>query len=382
MVRGLDYYTKTTFEFVHDGLGAQSGIGGGGRYDGLMAALGGQPLSGVGFGLGVDRTLLACRAEGVAPWSAARCEVFGVPLGEAAQRRLVVLAGAAAPGRGAGRPGLRRSRAEGRDEGGRPLRRPLRARAGRARPRRGHGRRSRTWCPGSSGRCRWTGSLDHLVARCGEVSPVPAAPCGLRARERAGDRRGPGALGRPARRRPGDVPLPPDALRGREDLLPRRAGPSTWRAGGARSRCGWRGAGWWWTRSTCRRWGWPPGGCGRPRSLPGPVVAATTSTPGCRTAAPAPTTSWSCQRFRDPALYPALARTTRAGRSAGGDGAVRGGRGAGAVPRRGPGELRAAFAALEVLVAPGGERRGRAWWPELRRRRAPRLATDGRRPRW
>jgi histidyl-tRNA synthetase len=94
MVRGLDYYTKTTFEFVHDGLGAQSGIGGGGRYDGLMATLGGPPLTGVGFGLGVDRTLLACGAEGLAPWSAARCEVFGVPLGDAARRRLVALAGA------------------------------------------------------------------------------------------------------------------------------------------------------------------------------------------------------------------------------------------------------------------------------------------------
>src|SRR4029450_10229403 len=46
MVRGLDYYTKTTFEFVHDGLGAQSGIGGGGRYDGLMRELGGKDLSG------------------------------------------------------------------------------------------------------------------------------------------------------------------------------------------------------------------------------------------------------------------------------------------------------------------------------------------------
>jgi histidyl-tRNA synthetase len=92
MVRGLDYYTKTTFEFVHDGLGAQSGIGGGGRYDGLMATLGGRPLSGVGFGLGVDRTLLACRVEGVRPWSEARCEVFGVPLGDAAKRRLVGLA--------------------------------------------------------------------------------------------------------------------------------------------------------------------------------------------------------------------------------------------------------------------------------------------------
>ncbi|ALE76149.1 histidyl-tRNA synthetase [Pseudonocardia sp. EC080625-04] len=92
MVRGLDYYTKTTFEFVHDGLGAQSGIGGGGRYDGLMATLGGPELSGVGFGIGVDRTLMACAAEGVQPWTTARAEVFGVPLGDAAKRRLVVVA--------------------------------------------------------------------------------------------------------------------------------------------------------------------------------------------------------------------------------------------------------------------------------------------------
>jgi histidyl-tRNA synthetase len=93
MVRGLDYYTKTTFEFVHDGLGAQSGIGGGGRYDGLMAQLGGQSLSGIGFGLGVDRTLLALQAEGVNVDSPTRCEVFGVPLGEQAKGRMVTLAG-------------------------------------------------------------------------------------------------------------------------------------------------------------------------------------------------------------------------------------------------------------------------------------------------
>ena len=94
LVRGLDYYTKTTFEFVHDGLGAQSGIGGGGRYDGLMAELGGQDLSGVGFGLGVDRTLLALRAEGRAVGAAARCDVFGVPLGEPAKLELAKLAAA------------------------------------------------------------------------------------------------------------------------------------------------------------------------------------------------------------------------------------------------------------------------------------------------
>ncbi len=93
MVRGLDYYTKTTFEFVHDGLGAQSGIGGGGRYDGLMRRLGGQDLSGIGFGLGVDRTLLALRAEGKSVGETTRCDVFGVPLSEPAKLLLAVLAG-------------------------------------------------------------------------------------------------------------------------------------------------------------------------------------------------------------------------------------------------------------------------------------------------
>ncbi len=94
MVRGLDYYTKTTFEFVHPRLGAQSGIGGGGRYDGLMRRLGGQDLSGIGFGLGVDRTLLALRAEGKAVGEAPRCDVFGVPLSEQAKARLAVLGAA------------------------------------------------------------------------------------------------------------------------------------------------------------------------------------------------------------------------------------------------------------------------------------------------
>ncbi|MBO0854773.1 MAG: histidine--tRNA ligase [Nocardia sp.] len=92
MVRGLDYYTKTTFEFVHDGLGSQSGIGGGGRYDGLMAQLGGQPLSGIGFGLGVDRTALALEAEGRTAGAATRVDVFGVPMGSEAMAHLVVLA--------------------------------------------------------------------------------------------------------------------------------------------------------------------------------------------------------------------------------------------------------------------------------------------------
>ena len=82
MVRGLDYYTGTTFEFIHEGLGAQSGIGGGGRYDGLMEILGGQALSGIGFGLGVDRALLAAQAEGVLVENQFSTDLFIIPLGD------------------------------------------------------------------------------------------------------------------------------------------------------------------------------------------------------------------------------------------------------------------------------------------------------------
>ena len=85
MVRGLDYYTGTTFEFVHELLGAQSGIGGGGRYDGLMEQLGGQALSGIGFGLGVDRALLAAEAEGVIASDDFASDLFIIPLGEPAK---------------------------------------------------------------------------------------------------------------------------------------------------------------------------------------------------------------------------------------------------------------------------------------------------------
>jgi histidyl-tRNA synthetase len=80
LVRGLDYYTRTTFEFAAHALdSAQDAIGGGGRYDGLVEQLGGPPgTSGVGFGAGVERILLACDAEGVLPAPAAMAEVFVV----------------------------------------------------------------------------------------------------------------------------------------------------------------------------------------------------------------------------------------------------------------------------------------------------------------
>ncbi len=92
MVRGLDYYTGTTFEFVHGGLGAQSGIGGGGRYDGLMEILGGQALSGIGFGLGIDRVILAMEAEGVIPADLRYTDLFIVPLGAQAREKAFSLA--------------------------------------------------------------------------------------------------------------------------------------------------------------------------------------------------------------------------------------------------------------------------------------------------
>jgi histidyl-tRNA synthetase len=66
LVRGLDYYTKTTFEFASHALeGSQNAIGGGGRYDGLVESLGGPPTPGIGFGIGIERVLLSCDAEGV-----------------------------------------------------------------------------------------------------------------------------------------------------------------------------------------------------------------------------------------------------------------------------------------------------------------------------
>jgi histidyl-tRNA synthetase len=88
LVRGLDYYTRTTFEFVHDGLGSQSAVGGGGRYDGLSEMLGGPSLPSVGWALGVDRTVLAMEAEGVLEKQQPRVDVFAVPLNDEARKLL------------------------------------------------------------------------------------------------------------------------------------------------------------------------------------------------------------------------------------------------------------------------------------------------------
>jgi histidyl-tRNA synthetase len=79
LVRGLDYYRRTTFEFVSTALkAAHTAIGGGGRYDGLVEQLGGPPTPGIGFALGLDRTLLACDAENVFPAPNTNVSVFVV----------------------------------------------------------------------------------------------------------------------------------------------------------------------------------------------------------------------------------------------------------------------------------------------------------------
>jgi histidyl-tRNA synthetase len=76
LVRGLDYYTRTVFEVKAEGLGAQDGIGGGGRYDKLMEQYGGPPTPGLGFALGFERTLLALEAAGVGVPAIPIAEVF------------------------------------------------------------------------------------------------------------------------------------------------------------------------------------------------------------------------------------------------------------------------------------------------------------------
>ncbi len=79
LVRGLDYYTRTTFELAASALdSAQNAVGGGGRYDKLAEALGGPPTPGIGFGMGIERLLLACDAEGVFPVPETTVEVFVV----------------------------------------------------------------------------------------------------------------------------------------------------------------------------------------------------------------------------------------------------------------------------------------------------------------
>ena len=83
-MRGLDYYTRTTFEFTHGGLGAQNALLGGGRYDGLSEAIGGPKAPGIGFAMGLDRLVLTLQATELDQKSAPPqvADAYIAPLGE------------------------------------------------------------------------------------------------------------------------------------------------------------------------------------------------------------------------------------------------------------------------------------------------------------
>jgi histidyl-tRNA synthetase len=113
LVRGLDYYTRTTFEFTHGGLGAQNALLGGGRYDGLSEAIGGPKAPGIGFAMGEDRLVLTLQAlEAV---EQEKAQAFIAPLGDAkdAEKLSAINAGALALARELRRAGLRVELGEG-----------------------------------------------------------------------------------------------------------------------------------------------------------------------------------------------------------------------------------------------------------------------------
>ena len=91
IVRGLDYYTGAVFEFIAEGIGAQSTVCGGGRYDGLVSSLGGPELSGIGFGMGITRIILAMREAGLADIEEKRPSLYVAALGRAAQIKALAI---------------------------------------------------------------------------------------------------------------------------------------------------------------------------------------------------------------------------------------------------------------------------------------------------
>jgi histidyl-tRNA synthetase len=95
LVRGLDYYTRTTFEFTHGGLGAQNALLGGGRYDGLSESIGGPKAPGIGFAIGLDRLVLTLQAQESTQTAAAqavKADAYVAPIGESLNAAALVLA--------------------------------------------------------------------------------------------------------------------------------------------------------------------------------------------------------------------------------------------------------------------------------------------------
>ena len=91
IVRGLDYYTRTVFEFIADGIGAQSTVCGGGRYDGLVEELGGAPMPAIGFAMGITRVILALRAQGIPEPKPAAPRLYIAALGDRANAAAAVI---------------------------------------------------------------------------------------------------------------------------------------------------------------------------------------------------------------------------------------------------------------------------------------------------
>jgi len=91
IVRGLDYYTKTVFEFVTTEIGAQGTVCGGGRYDGLIEQLGGQKTPALGFGMGLERLLLVLKSQGISLSEEKSCDIYFVPMGEQAELKTMQL---------------------------------------------------------------------------------------------------------------------------------------------------------------------------------------------------------------------------------------------------------------------------------------------------
>ena len=91
IVRGLDYYTRTVFEFISKDIGAQGTVCGGGRYDGLVSELGGQSTPALGFGMGLERLILTMEQQKKDFLEAKTCDIYFAPMGEAAQAKAAVL---------------------------------------------------------------------------------------------------------------------------------------------------------------------------------------------------------------------------------------------------------------------------------------------------
>lgn len=92
IVRGLDYYTRTVFEFVSESIGSQGTVCGGGRYDGLVEQLGGKPTPGLGFAMGLERLLMVLESQGESLSGQTPCDLYFAPIGQEAQRKVAALA--------------------------------------------------------------------------------------------------------------------------------------------------------------------------------------------------------------------------------------------------------------------------------------------------